>query len=293
MANYDANPQWDVDFQFTIADGKVTAMQAVMGRHAIGLPVPKGASFTVDADTVTQTLKLGGATQVITYAHETGSTTLYNISEVTTTYTNLSTAREGYAFNVYDGVVSGGEHVTINHGHTRVEASQTPLDTIYSGGSGLITEQYLQGNVVTTTTFTQPAGSSLYAVSSVEKTIVDPGAATTLLDVDPSSRAEFTFDASGAVTQAQELDPRGGLHTVTDSHVTFTQLAPGYVEEVTIRGSSTSYAVYFEGTSGEGIYTEIAHGRGSTVDLAGLQAQVEQAEHLLPTTAYTSPGWVI
>src|SRR4051812_39556247 len=121
MADYDANPQWDVDFQFTITGDKVTAMQAVLGSHAHNRPLPRDATFTVGTDTITETLKAGGATQVITYAHEAGSTTLYDVADVKTTFSDLSTAREGYSFTESDGVVTDGEHVTINHGHTRTD----------------------------------------------------------------------------------------------------------------------------------------------------------------------------
>lgn len=294
MPDFDANALQDRDFQFTITGGQVTAMQAVRGSHAHDVHLPAGATFTVGDSTITETLTAPGGATIITYAQEAGSTTLYDVSDITTTFSNPSTVRGGYSFTLMDGSVTGGTHVEIEHGHSRSEPLHSPADAIFTVGTCSITEQYVKGDEVDTITFTQPAGSTLYAVASIEKTFIDPGAATTVLDVAPQNQREFTFDASGNVSQVQRLDAQGGLHSVAaNSHVTYTALAPGYVEQVTTYGSQSTYAVYYAGSSGDGTYAQIAHGSGSTVDLAGLQAQVAQAEHLLPTTPYTASGWVI
>jgi hypothetical protein len=108
---------------------------------------------------------------------------------------------------------------------------------------------------------------------------------------------EFTIDSSGSVTQAQRLDAHGGAHVVANPNATFTELTSNgaYVEKLITHGSTTSFQVFYEGQSTHGVYTEIAHGSGSTVDLAGLQSQVGQAEHLLVSgaTSASATGWII
>ncbi len=133
----------------------------------------------------------------------------------------------------------------------------------------------MRGNGVATIQFVQPTGSTLYAVGSVTEAIIQANGASTLLSVNPYDRAEFTIDSSGTVTQVQSVSPTGTVATVTpNSHTTFTQLAPGFVQETVTYGSHASYVVFSEGSGSGGIYTEVAHGSGSTVDLVGLQAQL-------------------
>jgi hypothetical protein len=142
-------------------------------------------------------------------------------------------------------------------------------------GTGTVRETFAAGNAVETINFVQPAGSTLFAVASTSTSFVPQGAATTALGIEPFERAMFTLDGSGKVTAVQTVSPSGTATTVTpDSHVTFTQLAPGYVEEVRAYGSHSSFEVFFSGSGSNGTYTAIAEGNGSTVDLVGLQAQV-------------------
>jgi hypothetical protein len=300
MSDHEADQRRDLDYQFTIDAGHVTAMQQVVGGQAYDLPLPDKAtsSFGVGTNTVTETLLKPNSATVIVYVQEAGSTTLYDKADVTTTFTDPSTAHGGYAF-AFDssGAVTAEQRAEVEHGHTHAETVHLPLDAVFSVSSGAVTEQYAKGNEIDTISFAQPSGSTLYAVQYVEKTYIDAGAATTSLDVDADDRMTFSFDSSGAVTQAQRIDPHGGAHTVAGSHVAFIQLGAdnSYVEKVTTHGSHSEYAVYYAGQSTNGVYTEIAHGAGSTVDLAGLQAQVHAAEQVLFTgaTAAGPTGWII
>jgi hypothetical protein len=293
MSDNEANPLQDLDFQFTVTGGQVTAMQAVLGSQSFDRPLLNNATFTVGTDTVTETLTNLDSTKVVTYTQDAGSSTLYDKSDVTLTFTHPSTADGGFAFTVNNNVVTAEQHVETANGHSQSENVHISLDAVTTLGTGVITEQWVKGDEVDTVTFTQPTGSTLYAVSSIEKTFIDEGAATTALDVNPKHRLEFTIDSSGNVTQAEHLTPQGNLYAVTNPNVSFTQLAPGYVEKLITNGSETSYAVFYQGQGGNGIYTEIAHGSGSTVDLAGLQSQVTEAEHLLKSVPSSSTGWVI
>jgi hypothetical protein len=296
MTDNEANPQRDLDYQFTTNGPKVTAMQTVLGGQTHDVKLPSNATFNVGATTVTETLSDKNSTTVIVYAQDAGSSTLYDKADVTTTFLHPSTDKGGYSFTIgAGGGVTAMQHVETEHGHSHTENVHLPLDAVFTAATNTVTEQFVRGNEVETITFTQPTGSSLYAVQSVEKTYIDGGAATTFLDVAPKDRMEFTIDGSGNVTQAQNLDMQGGLHTVSNPHVSFTQLAPGYVEKLTTHGSETSYEVYYAGQAANGVYAEVAHGAGSTVDLAGLQAQVTSAEQSLLTgaTPASPTGWII
>jgi hypothetical protein len=53
-------------------------------------------------------------------------------------------------------------------------------------------------------------------------------------------------------------------------------LAAGFVQETTTFGAHSAYEIFYEGSGSGGIYTEVAHGSGVSVDLVGLQAQLAQ-----------------
>jgi hypothetical protein len=56
------------------------------------------------------------------------------------------------------------------------------------------------------------------------------------------------------------------------------EVTPGktnFVKEVISHNNSTSYVLFFQ-SSANSSYTEIAHGTGSTIDLVGVQAQLNQ-----------------
>ncbi len=153
-----------------------------------------------------------------------------------------------------------------------------PGDAAFSGiGTGTVTETVAQGAAYSTLTYVQPSGSSLYALSSASTSFIDPGSSTTRLDVESGDRMQFTIDGSGHVTAEQKLDAHGVAHSFTpDSHTSFTQLAPGYVEETRTVGTHSSYEVFYADPAAGGVYTAVAHGSGATVDLTGLEAQLNQ-----------------
>ena len=79
------------------------------------------------------------------------------------------------------------------------------------------------------------------------------------------------------MTGVERVLPDGTDKTITPgSGTTYSQLAAGYVLEVRTHGTHSSYEVYHDG-NGDGVYTEVAHGSGSSVDLVGLQTQVTTA----------------
>jgi hypothetical protein len=53
-------------------------------------------------------------------------------------------------------------------------------------------------------------------------------------------------------------------------------LAPGFILETQKDGSTSRYEVFHDG-NGDGVYTAVAHGSGTTIDLVGLKAQISAA----------------
>ncbi|MYM25216.1 hypothetical protein GTP46_21535 [Duganella sp. FT135W] len=187
---------------------------------------------------------------------------------------------ETFSFTLTNGAVTAVQ-VTETHG-TR---TSTHTDTIGAtstyavGTDGTITETSIFGHTVETTIYTAAATAGQYTVKSVTDTYIPQGTATTALNVDPNDRAKFTIDTSGAVTAVQRVLDDGTTKAVTvGTGTTYSQLAAGYVLEVQTHGTRTSYEVYHDG-NGDGVYTEIAHGSGSTVDLVGLQSQISASIH--------------
>lgn len=182
---------------------------------------------------------------------------------------------ETFSFTITNGAVTAVQ-VTETHGTRTSTHSETigPTTTYAVGTDGTITETSVFGHTVETTIYTAAATAGQYTVKSVTDTYIQQGTAATALNVDPYDRAKFTVDTSGAITAVQRVLSDGTSKDVTvGTGTTYTQLAAGYVLEVQTHGTRTSYEVYHDG-NGDGVYTEVAHGSGSTVDLVGLQAQI-------------------
>ncbi len=272
----------DRAFEFTISGGMVTAVQAVDGSHTLNLNIPNNATFSVGPGTVTETLTGTHATTVINFAAEAGNPTLYQVASVTETVTSPSVTdgqgeTRGVAFTISGGTVTGEQITFSDDGHTHSFNVPIPSDAMFTVAAGTVTESFAHGDSVETLTFVQPAGQSLFTLASDQTTFIARGAATTALDIEPGERDEFTFGAGGAVTGAEAVHADGSTSAIAlGGHISFTQLAPGVVEEIDTHGNHSDFEVFATGPGGGGIYTAIAHGEGSAVDLAGLQAQLAQ-----------------
>ena len=280
-------------YEFTLnSSGQVSAMAYLFGTRTFNLDLPANATFTTDsnAGTVTETLTGKYANESIVYTAETPNASLYQVTQETLTVDTPSTTTSGgyvngYSFTIASGQVTAMQAVFGSTGSTHTFTLNSSPDTVFSVSGTTVTETSIHGNAVETIQFVQPANSTLYAVSSETVSFITEGSATTALSVEPYERAEFTIGSGGAVTQVQAVSPSGTLKTVTpDSHTTFVQLAAGFVEETYTNGTHSSFALFYEGGS-NGIYTEIAHGSGTTVDLVGIQAQLAQLSHLSPALA--------
>ena len=268
-------------FTFTITSGKVTGMAAVFGSSSRAIALPSNATFAVGTGTVTETLTSTGGAEVIKYATAAGSTTQYLVAQETHTIATPTTANghggtSGVSFTIANGAVAGMSQTSTMGAHTSTHAVSLVPAMTFTVASGSVTETVVQGNVVEATKYVQPTAGGLYAVASETTTYIPVGTATTALSVNEADRAKFTI-ASGAVTAVQHVGASGAAITVTpDSHTTFKALATGFVEEIHTFGGHSSYEVFYTGASAGGVYTEVAHGSGTTVDLVGLQAQLAQ-----------------
>jgi len=267
-------------YAFTLSNGAVTAVQAVNGSHSLNLMLPNNATFAVGTGVITETLTDTHGSSTITYAAEAANPNLYQVSrEVETvsapSVTTPNGGTHGLSFTITNGVVTA-EQVTSTEGTASHTANLAiPAEAQFSVSAGTVVETLVQGNAVETLTYVQPTGQSLYALASEQSTFIAQGTATTALDVAPGERDTFTFGAGVTVTAAEHLNADGSTSAITlGGHISFTQLASGLVEEVDTFGSHSSSEVFATGPGANGVYTEIAHGAGATVDVVGLEAQL-------------------
>lgn len=270
--------------RFDISNGQVTGEERVVGSHTISLHLPADATFVVGTGTVTETLAGSHTTTTLQYVQDSTDATLYHLASETLVVAQPSTTNAhggvfGYGFTISNGAVTAMS-VTEGHGsHTGTHDLRIAPTATFTVGTGTVTETVVHGNEVATINYVQTGTSGLYAVASTTETIIQAGTATTRLDVEPFERDTFAIDASGAVGQVQRVLADGTLKTVAASTATtYTQLAPGYVVAFHTQGTHSSYEVFNDG-NGDGIYTAVAHGAGTTVDLVGLQAQISSAIH--------------
>ncbi len=266
-------------FEFTIGNGQVTGMQRVVGSHTFDLRLPGNATFGVGAGTVTETVTGAKETEVLQFAQDPSNASLYHLASETETIANPTTTNangttSGYSFTISNGTVAGMQRVWGNATNTHTHDLLLSPTASFSVSGGTVTETRVEGNSVETLQFVASGSAGLYAVASETTNFIQAGSATTLLSVEPFDRAKFTVDAGGNVTQVQHVRPDGTVTTVTpNAHTSFSQLSTGDIQETVTNGTRSSYEVYHDG-NGDGIYTAIAHGAGTTVDLVGLQAQL-------------------
>lgn len=265
--------------EFTITNGQVSAMGAAGAGHGHPLHLPGNAVFTVSGTTVTEVITSSRGLETLQYVQDATNTSLYHLSSDSLSFTTPG-ATDGkggtsaYTFTLSDGKVSAVQHVsgtaTDSHSHTELLLGTQQ----YTVSGSNIVETSVRGNAIETTTYVPGSVSGQYVIASQSSTFVQAGTATTLLAVDGHERARFVFGSDNAVTGVQSVALDGTLKTVAPaSGTSFAQLAPGYVVESHVNGARNSYQVYHDG-NGDGIYTEVAHGSGTTVDLVGLKAQI-------------------
>ena len=269
-------------YKFDITNGQVSGIERVFGSHAQTLRLPGDATFTVGATSVTETLAGKQSTETIQFVQDASDAMLYHVGSEQTSVTALTTVYGshtfGYEFTIANGAVTAMQVEDGGGSHTFSHTVQTgPTTTFAVDAGGGVTETSVYGNTIATTSYVQPGGAGLYAVAADTQTFVQAGGSATHLDVQPYERDKFVIDGSGAVSQVQQVRSDGSTRTITpNSATTYSQLEAGYVLEVRTHGTHSSYELYHDG-NGDGIYTEVAHGPGSAVDLVGLKAQITPA----------------
>ena len=258
--------------RFTISDGQVTGIEHVIGSRTIAASLPAGATFTVGTNTVTETLTRGTATATLTYTVDAGDTGLYHLTQEVRSFDTTATNTPTYGFTVTDGAVTAMTQTFGSAGWTHSVAVADLAASAFSIDGSTVTETAIRGNTLETQQYTTTDGTN-YKLASETLTVVPVGTATTALDVEPYERMRFTFSGD-TVTAAQSVKPDGTTVDVhTGTTVSYAQAAAGYVVETITRGNHSYYEVFHDG-NGDGIYTAVAHGQGTTVDLVGLQAQI-------------------
>lgn len=260
------------DVRFTMAGGEVTGVERVIGSRTVAAGLPAGTTFAVGDGTVTETVTRDGATATLTWTADAGDAGLYHLTREVRSFDSASTAMPTYGFTVTDGAVTAMTQTFGASGRTRDVSVADLAASAFSVSGNTVTETTIRGNTLETLQYTTTDGTA-YKLASETLAVIPSGTATTLLDVEPYERMRFTFD--GATVSAAQLVKADG--TTADVHtgstVTYAQPAAGYVVETITRGAHTYYEVFYDG-NGDGIYTAVAHGQGTAIDLVGLQAQI-------------------
>ncbi len=180
----------------------------------------------------------------------------------------------GFTFTISNGRVTAMQEVIGTGSNSHTLNLSLPSTATFAVSGNSVVETLVQGNAVETRTFVQTASTNPYVIATDNKTFIQAGSATTLMDVNPNQRDKFTIDSSGHVTQVQAVGTNGTLTTVpANSFTSYAQLAPGFVEKSVSIGAYSYYDIFHDG-NGDGVYTAVAHGSGSSVDLVGLRAQL-------------------
>ena len=258
-------------FKFVITNGAVTAMSRVDGSHTSTLRLPSDATFSISGSTITETRSNTKGTETLQFTQDASDSTLYHLTSDVQTFSTTSSNASAYTFTITDGTVTAVQHLVGTRSHNEPIGSTSKFVV---GADGKIVETSVHDNVIETITYVAGSTVGQYVVASDARSFVQAGTASTVLDVEGCDRAKFTIDASGTISGVQQVKFDGSTSTLTvSSNTTYKQLEAGYVLEVQTRGSHTSYELYHDG-NGDGIYTEVAHGSGSTVDLVGLKTQL-------------------
>ncbi|MCX7170378.1 MAG: hypothetical protein NTY41_08825 [Proteobacteria bacterium] len=269
-------------FEFVVSNGQITGMERVLGAYTYALRLPGNATFAVANGIVTETLTGTYATEALQYAPDSTNANLYHLAADTVTLANPTTTNaygqtSAYAFTIANGTVTGAQSVRGYAGNTYTNNLLLSPTARLSANGNTVTETVVQGNVVETLQFVTSGTSGLYALAADARTFVQPGTAATLLSIDPYDRVKVSVDANHNVLQVQQVRLDGSAVTLTpNAYTSFSQTSSGDILETVTYGTRSGYEVFRDG-NGDGVYTAIAHGAGTTVDLVGLHAQLSAA----------------
>jgi len=267
------------DVRFRIQGGRVTGVEHVVGCRAIATGLPANATFIVGAGTVTETLTSGATTATLTWTADPHDPTLYHLTHEIRTFDTTSADMPTFGFMLRGGTVAAMTQTFGATGGTHTVDVARLVASAFTVDGNTVTETTIRGNTLVTLMFTTTDGTT-YKLATETLCVVPAGPAATVLDVEPYERMRFTFSGD-TVTLAHAVKMDGSTIAVPPhAGVTYTRPAAGYVVETIRRGTDTFYEVFHDGR-GDGVYTAVAHGTGTTVDLAGLQAQITAQIDLL------------
>ena len=267
------------DVRFRIERGRVTGIEHVVGCRSIATGLPVNATFIVGTGTVTETVRSGPATATLTWTADPQDPTLYHLTHEFRTFDTTSADMPTYRFVLRGGTVAAMTQTFGASGGTHTVDVARLVASAFTVDGSTVTGTTIRGNTLATLTFTTTDGTT-WKLAAETLCVVPAGPAATVLDVEPYERMRFTFSGD-TVTQARAVKMDGSTIAVPPhAGVTYTRPAAGYVVETIKRGTDTFYEVFHDGR-GDGIYTAVAHGTGTKVDLAGLQAQITAQIDLL------------
>jgi hypothetical protein len=274
-------------FGFTISGTSVTAMSVLKGTSSFALKLPTNATFVASTENgiakVTETITKTASTETIVFGAESATSTAFHpVSDtiaVSAPATSLASgATVGYEFVTTNGSITDVQK-TVTSNRTTHSVDAGPSGAIFAkNADGSITETFVQGNAIETIKFVQPTGSTLYAIASDTKTFIPAGTSTTRLDVHPEDRLDITLTGN-SVSAVQSVAPNGVKSSVAlSANLVFQEVTagdPSLIQATTTYNGQSGYELFLKSTT-TGLYTEIAHGAGTTVDLIGVQTQLHQ-----------------
>lgn len=249
--------------------------------------------------TVVETITNANSVETLTY---TSGTDGYALTQDTLTIDTPSTTLPNGGTLKYSFSSTGEVTETVGQGahtHSFTEplnptATFTGLSTNTGSTPNTVTETYIFGDAVTTTTYDGSASGG-YAVAATSTTYIPSDGATPALDVNPFDRADFDF-MNDTVTSISPSGAAGTPNSMSaNNHISYSDLGSGglssgdFVAETFTFGSHSSYDLFFSstGAGASNEYMEVAHGWGaaSSLSLTGIAAQLTSlnAVHQLVT----------
>ena len=121
--------------------------------------------------------------------------------------------------------------------------------------------------------FVITGGTTPYAPLPASRILVQDGSGNAPATLEFLEHAKFVLDSDGNISQLQYVRSDGTVDTVTPSpQASLTKLDAGYVVVTVSDGTQNSFQLYYD-SEGCGIYSIVAHGTETAVELVGVKAE--------------------
>lgn len=182
---------------------------------------------------------------------------------------------EVFSFTLTNGSVTAGS-LTLPSGST----VSLPLSgtTKYSVSGSEVIATYTNGNVTQEIHFADSDADGLYnVVSSSQVELAAPQ--SNWLGFVNREQLKATVDTSGTVSAVSQVSWHGNERvllssTVSDSNTTWTVQNGLLVETHTLANGTSQWEVFRDGNA-DGVYTEVASGTGTLINLTGVLTQTD------------------